>query len=83
MFSLNKWVVKGKVMEVIKKQKGCWVTIKGVAENPTIFNSDCLWIKCWISKKVLGDRALKGQISLVGNFQFKNKDCYLVVDKII
>ena len=82
MFSLNKWVVKGKVMEVIKKQKGCWITVKGVAENPTLFNSDCFRIKCWISNRVLGYNTIKNEISLSGRFQFKGKDCYFVTDKI-
>ena len=82
MFSLNKWVVKGKVMDVIKKPKGYWITVKGVAENPTIFSSDCFRIKCWISKRVLGYRTIKNEISLTGSFQFKKKDCYLVAEKI-
>ena len=82
MFSLNKWVVKGNVMDVIKNQKGYWITVKGVAKNPSAFNSDCFRIKCWISKKVLGDKKIMKQISLTGSFQFKNKDCYLVADNV-
>jgi hypothetical protein len=82
MFSLNKWVVKGKVMEVIHNQKGCWVFVRGFAKNPTLFDSDCFRIKCWISKRVLGDTKIKKEISLVGKFQFRNKDCYFVTDEI-
>ena len=82
MFSLNEWVVKGKVMEVVKKQRGLRITVKGIADNPTLFNSDCFRIRCWISKRVLGDKTLKNNVSMRGRFQFKNKDCYFIADTI-
>lgn len=82
MLSRNKWVVKGKVTSVIKKQRGFWVTINGVADNKSTFKSDSFRIKCWISKRVLGNKQIKNEISIVGYLHFKKQDCYLAADKI-
>ena len=83
MFSLNEWVVKGKVMEVTEKPKGFWVAVKGVAENPSLFNSDAFRINCWITKKVLGQRKIRNEITLKGKFRFKNNNCCFITDTVL
>lgn len=81
MFSNNEWMLNGKVVSVEEKTKGYWLSVKGIAENSTLFSSDIFRISCWISKRLI-HRKPKGQISLSGRLVFKNKDCYFVADKI-
>lgn len=83
MFSLNDWMVKGKVMEITEKTRGYLISVKGVAENPTLFSSDVYRISCWITKKVLGSRKIRNNIALKGKFKFKNDECYFIADVIL
>ena len=83
MFSLNKWVVKGKIVDVTQNSKGSWVTVNGIAKNPDLFVYDSLLIRCWIPKRILVNTTLEKELSVKGSLQFKKKDCYLVADSIL
>ena len=83
MFSMNEWVLTGKVVSKTEKKNGYWVTVKGVAENPSLFSSDIYKIECWISKKVLGCKKIIKDIKVTGHFIFRKEDCHFVADKII
>lgn len=83
MFSLNEWVVQGKLIESKQNKRGYWITIKGVAENGSTFNSDNYKIDCWISNRVLGDRMIPGRVKLFGRFKFEKNECYFIADRIV
>lgn len=83
MFSLNEWVVKGKVVNISEKPRGFIASVKGIAENENLFNSDIFEIDCWISKRVLGQRKIIKEISMKGKFRFKKNECYFVADEIL
>ena len=81
MFSNNEWALKGKVVSAEEKTRGYWLSVKGIAENSTLFSFDIFRIRCWISKR-LSHKKPRGEISVTGRLVFKNKDCYFVADKI-
>ena len=83
MFSLNEWVLEGKVVGVTEKTRGYWVTVKGVAENPSLFSSDIYRIDCWITKRVLGSKQIKDHIRLKGRFRFKSNESFFITDTIL
>lgn len=83
MFSMNEWVVKGKAAKIEENLKGYWVTVKGVAENSTIFKSDKFLIDCWISKKTLGKSTIKNNVYFTGQLKFVKGDCFLIVHRVL
>ena len=82
MFSMNEWVLRGKVEKVSCNQKGYWIVVKGAAENPSVFTSDVCKMDCWISNRVLGNKSIKDDIFVVGRLKFKKNECFFVADRV-
>lgn len=82
MFSINKWTLKGNILNVIERHKGFLVTVNGVAKNPSLFSSDTLRIDCWVPKRLVIKLPLK-ELNAIGRFVFKKQDCYFVADKLM
>ena len=82
MFSMNDWVLEGRVISILEKKNGYWVVVKGVAKNPSLFSSDIYKIDCWISKKV-SDIKPKKDFKALGRFVFKKDEMYFVVEKLL
>lgn len=83
MFSINKWKVEGKVVGILEQKKGYWITIKGIAKNHSVFNSDTFNIRCWILKKNLKGQSIKSKMSFLGHFVIKKDDCYFIAEDAI
>jgi len=83
MFSINEWVVQGKVVKNEAKKRGYFITVKGNAMNGSLYNSDTCTIDCWVSNKVLKEHRIGNCVRLRGRFKFEKGECYFITDKVL
>ena len=83
MFSINEWVVQGKVVESKKMKRGYWLTVKGNAINGSLYDSDTNTINCWVANRILGNKTIGNCVRLRGHFRFEKDECYFIINRIL